>query len=250
MSFLVWVADANLSGNVMDVSSYSYDSQRLSGFQSGTAASAIRVNTALRQSTLVTMAIMNAMGLSSLGYDDSSSDIEDAIEGFFNDRQVQALTTLDGTETPAVGYQIGSAKYKLSGGGTSVTANPTLIGTESDLAGLQINSTKFANHKMIPKTLWSGSQAASTNTQIVLNDYVSSYETIEVYAQTIDSTNTRYNAVGKCITSIYDSRMIIDAVNTDWSISKIYISLLSQSLIVVQGDNNVNIIKVVGYKSI
>lgn len=58
--FKVWI-DSPTSSNVMGESAYQNDTQRVSGFVSGTAASSIRVNTALRSATLITSAIMQAI---------------------------------------------------------------------------------------------------------------------------------------------------------------------------------------------
>lgn len=56
--FILWCEDVN---NTQDYTSFSTDSQREEGFKGSTAASAIRVNTALRQSSLVSAALMNAL---------------------------------------------------------------------------------------------------------------------------------------------------------------------------------------------
>lgn len=153
MAFYPWVDDANLSGNVMADATYEADSQRESGFQAGVAASAIRVNTALRQATLVTAALMNAMGLSTYSLQDSQSDIETALGDFFSDLDVEANPDMTG-QTPIAlsGLKVKGSYYTVSGGGTTVVANPTLSGTEADLGGLTVGGTKYKVFKQISGT--------------------------------------------------------------------------------------------------
>ena len=56
--FILWCEDENAT---QDYNTFVNDPQRQAGFQGGQPASAIRVNTALRQANLVSAAIMNAL---------------------------------------------------------------------------------------------------------------------------------------------------------------------------------------------
>lgn len=56
--FILWCEDENAT---QDYNTFVNDPQRQSGFQGGQPASAIRVNTALRQANLVSAALMNAL---------------------------------------------------------------------------------------------------------------------------------------------------------------------------------------------
>ena len=145
MGFYTWVDDANLTGNVMADLTFASDSQRANGFQSGAVASSIRVNTALRQATLVTAALMESMSLNSLSYEDTFTNVRDGIDGFFAYLGVTANPDMTGqTPVALTGLKIKGSYYSISGGGgTSVTANPTLIGTETNLTSIQIASTKY-----------------------------------------------------------------------------------------------------------
>lgn len=58
--FLDWVDDSNIN-NTQTYEDFENDEQRKQGFKSGTAASSIRVNTALRQANLVANAIMDVV---------------------------------------------------------------------------------------------------------------------------------------------------------------------------------------------
>lgn len=58
--FKIWVEDENID-NTQTYSDFEIDSQREAGFQSGTPASAKRVNTALRQANLIGCALMDVV---------------------------------------------------------------------------------------------------------------------------------------------------------------------------------------------
>lgn len=74
MSFTLWIDDNHVTNdNVMSKDDFSGDSQREKGFVAGTGASAIRVNTALRQANLVAVALMNALRVNSLTYSPQST---------------------------------------------------------------------------------------------------------------------------------------------------------------------------------
>ena len=60
--FEIWI-DNPTSSNVMPYSSLLSDSQKRVGFQAGQAASAIRVNTMLRQSSLITVGLLQSLNL-------------------------------------------------------------------------------------------------------------------------------------------------------------------------------------------
>lgn len=79
MSFIPWIEDNNVNAT-QDYNTYLNDSQRKEGFKGGTPASAIRVNTALRQANLVATALMKALNVSeTLNYRSSITDVQNAI---------------------------------------------------------------------------------------------------------------------------------------------------------------------------
>lgn len=61
--FSVWIDDINVSESCQSSDTFASDSQRINGFKAGTGASAIRVNTALRQANLISVALVNALGI-------------------------------------------------------------------------------------------------------------------------------------------------------------------------------------------
>lgn len=71
--FKLWVEDANVSQNTQAYNTFVNDRQRESGFQAGEPASSIRVNTALRQSSLITVALMEVIAESDTTHDYTST---------------------------------------------------------------------------------------------------------------------------------------------------------------------------------
>lgn len=142
--FYTWIDSPVAGTNVLDSVTYSSDSQRTNGFQSGTVASSIRVNTALRQSTLVTAALMSAMGLDTMSsYLDSLSSIVTKISTFFGSLTVTPNPVTTDEDTILSGLTINNTNYRIvGGGGTTVVPNPSPAGT-TDLKGLGINGTNY-----------------------------------------------------------------------------------------------------------
>lgn len=58
--FSVWIDNPVTGTNIQSYSNFANDAQRKSGFTAGTPASSIRVNTALRETTLFTTGFMKA----------------------------------------------------------------------------------------------------------------------------------------------------------------------------------------------
>ena len=58
--FSVWIDSPVTGTNIQSYSNFANDAQRKSGFSAGTPASSIRVNTALRETTLFTTGFMKA----------------------------------------------------------------------------------------------------------------------------------------------------------------------------------------------
>lgn len=58
--FSVWIDSPVIGTNIQSYGDFANDTQRKSGFSAGTPASSIRVNTALRETTLFTTGFMKA----------------------------------------------------------------------------------------------------------------------------------------------------------------------------------------------
>ena len=84
--FKPWIDDANVSNsNVQPGVTFIADSQRQNGFEAGQPASSIRVNTALREATLVATALVNLLGQSAdlFSAQTSLTDIQTAFASYF-----------------------------------------------------------------------------------------------------------------------------------------------------------------------
>lgn len=85
-NFYPWMSDS--TANCQSSSDFSNDTQRKNGFQGGAAASSLRVNTALRQSSLVVCALMNVVKPDDNTFDVQSlnalSKVQDWISDYFN----------------------------------------------------------------------------------------------------------------------------------------------------------------------
>lgn|SRR5574344_87807 len=79
--FKLWVEDANINAT-QTYNDFDSDTQRTGGFVGGTPASAIRVNTALRQANLVACALMDVLlpDDNTIDFKSSRADLATAIE--------------------------------------------------------------------------------------------------------------------------------------------------------------------------
>lgn len=124
MSFIPWIEDDNVNAT-QDYNTYLNDSQRKEGFKGGTPASAIRVNTALRQANLVVTALMKALNVSeTLNYRSLVEDVQNAIN-----------TTLT---TKIVGTKVNNAKQAdnaANANNANTIANVDLSNTDTAVFG-------------------------------------------------------------------------------------------------------------------
>lgn len=86
--FSVWIDNPVTGTNIQSYSNFANDAQRKSGFSAGTPASSIRVNTALRETTLFTAGFMKAF------FDTSTLDPSSTVA-----QMATALSNLIATKT-------------------------------------------------------------------------------------------------------------------------------------------------------
>ena len=91
--FSVWVDSPVTGTNIQSYIDFANDAQRKSGFSAGTPASSIRVNTALRETTLFTTGFMKAF------FDDSTLDATSTVA-----QMAAALSGLIMTKTQVETY--------------------------------------------------------------------------------------------------------------------------------------------------
>ena len=91
--FSVWIDNPVTGTNIQSYSNFANDAQRKSGFTAGTPASSIRVNTALRETTLFATGFMKAF------FDDSALDATSTVA-----QMASALSGLIMTKTQVQTY--------------------------------------------------------------------------------------------------------------------------------------------------
>lgn len=98
----VWI-DNPTNENTQDATTFAADSQRASGFVTGTPASSKRVNTALRQANLVAVALMDILAPNSdVTAQSSVAQMKSAIQAYFNNLATKADVDASKIETKQV----------------------------------------------------------------------------------------------------------------------------------------------------
>lgn len=95
-AFRPWIDDVNVSAsNVQDGATFVADTQRENGFAAGVPASSIRVNTALREATLVATALVNLLESAGDNFDAQTTltAMETALGAYFGQSVVGASTS-------------------------------------------------------------------------------------------------------------------------------------------------------------
>lgn len=118
--FRPWIDDANVTiANVQAGAEYSSDSQRSNGFAAGIPASSIRVNTALREATLVATALVNLLGSAGNNFDAMTTlaDMETALGAYFG-QDVAGLSYDQGTQSIIVSFKNGGSQSVYLPAGT------------------------------------------------------------------------------------------------------------------------------------
>lgn len=156
--FKVWIDTPSSGTNVQSDSDYSNDSKRINGFIAGDTISSIKVNSALRSSSLITTALMDALlPDSNLGLASALNDIKTALAGVIATKSdIQTLTdridTIDPSGSTTIadlqsdiddimsGAKIVAQAYTASSAGNATTAN-SATRANSDESGNNIKSS-------------------------------------------------------------------------------------------------------------
>lgn len=120
--FIVWVDDGSATSNTYDYDNYNSNNQRKIGFQPNNTASSKLMNTALRQSTLITAALMNAVlpNNTSLTHQSTLSAITNALQNAF-----------------PFNLKVRSGQNQFYMIGNTVVENSTVLGYSNKCAGLR-----------------------------------------------------------------------------------------------------------------
>lgn len=123
--FSVWIDNPVTGTNIQSYSNFANDAQRKSGFSAGTPASSIRVNTALRETTLFTTGFMKAF------FDTSTLDPSSTVA-----QMATALSNLIATKT----YVDTSLTEKIPAEVEAVFNNKIIISDAEIIEGDQLNA--------------------------------------------------------------------------------------------------------------
>lgn len=203
--------------NCQTLENYENDSQRRNGFKGGTAASAIRVNSGLRQANLVACALMEVVGDTTNDLTSSVDNVKNSINNYLNTRDVkdnitsftEAKERSNLTSGEKLSISLGKISkyfsdmkalaYKDSVGtddidNQSITTNKLASGATIDNAfnATKINNLQIAldengilkyNSIVIPqrKLIWSGNiEVKSTGNPIIITDEIKEGDILEV----------------------------------------------------------------------
>lgn len=158
MAFKVWIDDSNVtSTNLLSESDFDSNSDRASGFKSGSAASAKNVNSAIRQANLISVALMQSMGITSLNLKSTVTEVKTAIDAYFTNAFAKKLDTTGDVKNAKVTFTVGSTGQLTSGNnlaslfGTLAAwcasfgslAKKSTVGTQ-DIVDKAVNASKLA----------------------------------------------------------------------------------------------------------
>lgn len=124
--FKVWIDNpvTGQNGNIQDYTTFNTDSQRANGFAAGTAASSVRVNTALRTATLIASALMSVIAPDSeLDASASVTQVANLISTYMSGITSGELSFDSSTNTLTLGDQSVDLSGILNGTAAKATAD-------------------------------------------------------------------------------------------------------------------------------
>lgn len=114
--FKVWIDSPTVGTNIQSYENFIKDGQRTSGFSTGSVASSIRVNSALRQANLVAVALMNSM------LPNSSCDLTSTVDALVSEINAYFSQFATNAALTAVKESLGTqVTYSLSGTTLTIT---------------------------------------------------------------------------------------------------------------------------------
>ncbi len=206
-NFKPWVDDANISGNVQSRNEFSNDAQRKSGFQANQPASAVRINTALRQANLVSAALMEFVDSvkalpSTLGLESTVTQVKNAFKNAADELESIAVgkaklytdareLVLDG-KIDAVDLKADGIQGELNTAKSNITSLETNKVDKVSGMGLSTKDYSAADQTKVSKIITNGD-----GTKHLSND--GTYKTVA------NATNVTTNINGKAISSIFET---------------------------------------------
>lgn len=114
--FKVWIDNPNPGTNIQSYEDFSGDTQRETGFSVGTVASSIRVNSALRQASLVSAAMMEVFAPT------SDCDLTSEVDDIVADINLVVSTFAKKSDITEINSKLGTqVTYSLNGTTLSIT---------------------------------------------------------------------------------------------------------------------------------
>lgn len=149
--FKVWIDSPIVGTNIQSAGTFESDSQRTSGFIAGTSSSAIRVNTALRQANLVTVALMNLVNDNNLSVESNVSNVQSALNTYFSGLNVAAASDAANVTTNINGKAISTI---FESDGTTVknaTSSASATNVTTNINGKSISNIFESNGTTVKK---------------------------------------------------------------------------------------------------
>ena len=137
-NYKLWCENTN---STMDYTTYVNDTQRQNGFQGGTPASSTRVNTALRQSSLITCALMNVLAPddTTTNFRSSVSDVQTLINNSLTN--LIKTTTVDEANKLNLGTNNSLSITTSSGSPSTTVSNLSIAIGPGAIAGNYVSSS-------------------------------------------------------------------------------------------------------------
>ena len=178
MAFKVWIDDDKVtSTNVLSASDFEGNTDRQSGFKANSAASAKNVNSAVRQANLISVALMQSMGITDLNLTSSVNAVKTAIDTYFTNAFAKKLDTTGDAKNAKVTFTAGSTGQLTSGNSLSSLfgtlaawcasfgslAKKSTVGTQ-DIVNKSVNALKLASESVTTEKFDSNAKAPYAGT--------------------------------------------------------------------------------------
>lgn len=178
--FKIWIDDNKVlpgdAGNVLASDVLETDIQRINGFKSGTDVSSKRVNSILRQNSLVSKALMDLSDNNTFDYNSTLENIKTAIKNLsnytVNFTQASALTNV--TSGEKLSTTLGKISKQLDALSRFMKySDPDQFGD----GNIRMTSTNSQNcvqdsywEPTTPNSAWKGFEIEEENRELILND--------------------------------------------------------------------------------
>lgn len=214
-NFKVWVDSPTAGQQVQSSAVFATDTQRINGFVAGDPASAIRVNSALRQANLIAVGLMAlcdkyAPLSSNLTLTSSVTDISNAVENLFDyykllaERYTDSLGDSTSDNVKSLQEQINTNKQNIATNTTNINnANSKITANTNLINSNKTNTDKAINDVNARVNVSNNNITNNTNSINALGTRVGTAETnINTNKSNIASNLTKINANTNSINAV------------------------------------------------